>query len=90
MPANTPTSSDVVQPAQPRKSAAGESIINKEAVEARVHEARDRMNTMVERGKERAMELEGDFEHYVQDSPMKSIMIAAGVGLLLGALISRR
>jgi ElaB/YqjD/DUF883 family membrane-anchored ribosome-binding protein len=67
-----------------------ENIINREAVEARVHDARERMNNLVERGRERAMELENNLEHYVQDQPVKSILIAAGVGLLLGAILARR
>ena len=68
----------------------GENIINRDAVEARVQDARERVNNMVERGRERAMEWESNLENFVQDQPVKSILIAAGVGLLLGALLTRR
>ncbi len=40
--------------------------------------------------KERAIELEENLEVYVQDHPIRSMLIAAGVGVVLGALISRR
>ena len=40
--------------------------------------------------KERAIELEENLEVYVQDHPIRSMLIAAGVGVVLGALICRR
>ncbi len=42
------------------------------------------------KGKEKAMELEEGFEGVVQEHPIRSILIAAGVGALIGALICRR
>ena len=42
------------------------------------------------KGKEKAMELEEGFEGMVQEHPIRSILIAAGVGALIGALICRR
>jgi ElaB/YqjD/DUF883 family membrane-anchored ribosome-binding protein len=40
--------------------------------------------------KEKATELCNSVEAYVRQEPMKSVVIAAGVGLLTGLLLSRR
>ncbi len=45
---------------------------------------------VLEREKERAVELEEGFEMYVQDHPIRSMLIAAGVGVFIGALICKR
>jgi len=42
------------------------------------------------KGKEKALELEEGFEGVIQENPIRSILIAAGVGALIGALICRR
>ena len=42
------------------------------------------------RQRERAVEMEEDLEAYVQDHPIRSMLMAAGVGIVIGALISRR
>lgn len=39
---------------------------------------------------ERARDAARDTEHYVRRNPWQAVGIAAGVGLLLGVLISRR
>jgi ElaB/YqjD/DUF883 family membrane-anchored ribosome-binding protein len=45
---------------------------------------------MVTRGRERAQIWGEDVGHYVQDQPVKSLLIAAGIGLCLGAFLTRR
>jgi ElaB/YqjD/DUF883 family membrane-anchored ribosome-binding protein len=40
--------------------------------------------------KEKAAELCNSVEAYVRQEPMKSVVIAAGLGLLTGLLLSRR
>ncbi len=40
--------------------------------------------------RERATELCGTVEDYVRQEPMKSVVIAAGLGLVAGLLLSRR
>lgn len=40
--------------------------------------------------RERARDAARDTEHYVRRNPWQAVGIAAGVGLLLGVLISRR
>jgi ElaB/YqjD/DUF883 family membrane-anchored ribosome-binding protein len=40
--------------------------------------------------KEKAADLYSNVEEYVHNEPMKSVAIAAGLGLIAGLLISRR
>ncbi len=42
-----------------------------------------------ERGRERAREMEQSLEQYIQEKPIRSLLIAAGVGMLLGILWKR-
>jgi ElaB/YqjD/DUF883 family membrane-anchored ribosome-binding protein len=42
-----------------------------------------------EQGRQRAMEYEQSLEQYVHEKPIQSLMIAAGVGMLLGILWKR-
>lgn len=42
-----------------------------------------------ETGRQRAMEWEQSLENYVREQPVKSLLIAAGVGVILGALWKR-
>ena len=55
-------------------------------VNALKNEAQD----LYERGKERAVVLRNDARHYVQDRPLRAVLTAAGVGVLLGLLLARR
>ncbi len=43
-----------------------------------------------QRGLERAHVWGDEVGHYVQDQPVRSLLIAAGIGLVLGAILSRR
>ena len=42
-----------------------------------------------DQGRERAREFEQNLEEYIQEKPIKSILIAAGVGVVLGLLWKR-
>ena len=42
-----------------------------------------------QQGRDRAMEMEQSLEQYVQEKPIQSLLIAAGVGMLLGILWRR-
>ena len=44
---------------------------------------------MVHEGRERVEEMEHSLEQYIADNPIKSVLIAAGLGLLLGKTILR-
>jgi ElaB/YqjD/DUF883 family membrane-anchored ribosome-binding protein len=69
----------------------GEKI---QEVRARAEEslrrAKDRVVEVEEEALRRARELADATEEYVRDNPWQSVGIAAGVGLVLGILISRR
>jgi ElaB/YqjD/DUF883 family membrane-anchored ribosome-binding protein len=43
-----------------------------------------------QRSKERASAVGDQVENYIREKPLKSVLIAAGVGLGLGVLLSRR
>ena len=47
---------------------------------------RDQASQYYDMGRQRAEQIEGDLESYVREQPVKSLLIAAGVGLLLGIL----
>ncbi len=42
-----------------------------------------------QQGRDRATEMEQNLEQYVQEKPIQSLLIAAGVGMLLGVLWKR-
>ena len=42
-----------------------------------------------EQGRQRAMEMEQSLEQYVQEKPIQALLMAAGVGVLLGILWKR-
>ena len=52
-------------------------------------QVRDQATEYYEQGRQRAMEMEQTLEQYVHDKPIQSLMIAAGVGMLLGMLWKR-
>jgi ElaB/YqjD/DUF883 family membrane-anchored ribosome-binding protein len=50
---------------------------------------RDSATDYYQQGKERAQEWEHGLEHYVQEKPLQAVLIAAGVGVILGLLWKR-
>lgn len=65
-----------------------------EHVADRIEHAREKAETLYRRSRERVEAMEGEFEDYVREKPVKSVLIAAGVGaglgLVLGVLLARR
>lgn len=61
-----------------------------DAVQDKVHDLRDLASDKYEASKEKLVELEAKVAATVQAAPVKSVIIAAGVGALLGVLWSRR
>jgi ElaB/YqjD/DUF883 family membrane-anchored ribosome-binding protein len=51
---------------------------------------RDRASGYVKQGREKIGEWEDGLESYIQDKPIRSLLLAAGAGLLLGLLWRRR
>ena len=56
----------------------------------KIDELKGEAQDLYGRGKDRALELRDNVDHYVQDQPMRSVLIAAGVGLCLGLILARR
>ena len=50
---------------------------------------RNQAGEYYEQGRQRAMEMEQNLEQYVQEKPIQALLMAAGVGLLLGILWKR-
>ena len=50
---------------------------------------RDQATNYYEQGRQRATEMEQSLEQYVHEKPLQSLLIAAGVGMLLGVLWKR-
>ncbi|HEX6885329.1 MAG TPA: hypothetical protein VF530_18285 [Planctomycetota bacterium] len=63
-------------------------------IQAGIEEAHHRAENVLRRTKDRAIEMEHELEGYVRERPLKSVLIAAGVGaglgLVLGVLLARR
>jgi ElaB/YqjD/DUF883 family membrane-anchored ribosome-binding protein len=51
---------------------------------------RDRASGYVKQGREKVGEWEDVLESYIQEKPLRSLLLAAGAGLLLGLLWRRR
>ena len=54
------------------------------------HMAEERVSEYYNEGIKKAKSLEGDLEPEIRKNPIRSLAIAAGVGLLLGAMWRRR
>lgn len=75
--------------------------VGREAAQEKLDEARRKAEEVYQQGRQRAEELydrgkrkAGDFEDqivdYIREKPLKSLVIAAGVGMLLGVIFSKR
>jgi ElaB/YqjD/DUF883 family membrane-anchored ribosome-binding protein len=58
--------------------------------EASVRQAKARLEGIEDEALKQARVLAGEAEHYVRGNPWQAVGIAAGVGLVLGLLMSRR
>jgi ElaB/YqjD/DUF883 family membrane-anchored ribosome-binding protein len=72
------------------------TLAGDKAVEAReraaetVRAARERLGTLEQEVVGRARDAARETDRYVRDNPWQSVRIAAGIGLIIGVLISRR
>lgn len=62
----------------------------KETVQDKLHELKERASDSYDDGKQKLHEFEASMARTVRESPMKSVLIAAGVGLVLGVLWRRK
>lgn len=63
--------------------------IAKDAVQDKYHELKDKAAEKLGEGKEKLQAYEENLARRVREAPMKSVLIAAGVGLVLGWLWRR-
>ncbi len=61
----------------------------RDAAREKYDELRETAGEYYEQGRQRAEEWEHSIESYVQEKPLQSLVIAAGVGLLLGLFWKR-
>lgn len=73
-----------------RENIADMGHLAKETVQDKFHELKDRASDRYDEGKKKLHELEDSFVHRIRESPMKSVLIAAVVGLALGVFCRRR
>ena len=72
-------------------SQAGEKIQQaRERAEESVRQAKERLAGLEDEALAHARELANDADKFVRDKPWQAVAIAAGVGLVLGLLLSRR
>jgi len=64
--------------------------ITKEVSREKLQEAKHVAGEYLDKGLDRAAQIEDSVVAYVREKPVKSILIAAGAGALLGFLLSRR
>jgi len=55
-----------------------------------VDESKQRTAEYYQRGKQEAARFEDQVETYIRENPLKSVMIATGLGVVLGMFLSRR
>ena len=58
-------------------------------VQEKLREVREQAGEYYEQGRQRAQEWEYGLDSYIQEKPIQSLLIAAGVGMLLGILWKR-
>jgi len=61
----------------------------RDAAAEKYHQLKEQAGQYYEEGRQRAIEWERGLENYVQERPIKSLLIAAGVGMLIGILWKR-
>jgi ElaB/YqjD/DUF883 family membrane-anchored ribosome-binding protein len=61
----------------------------REAATEKYEQLREQATTYYDQGRQRATEWEQGLESYVQEKPLQAVLMAAGVGVLLGLLWKR-
>jgi ElaB/YqjD/DUF883 family membrane-anchored ribosome-binding protein len=74
---------------QVRDAATGRYNEVRDAASEKLHEVRDKAQKYYDAGRDTAEQWEQSIEGYVQEKPLQAVLIAAGVGLLVGLLWKR-
>lgn len=61
----------------------------RDAAGEKLQDLRDHASEYYQQGRDKAEQWEQSLEDYIQEAPMKSILIAAGVGFLVGMIWKR-
>ena len=61
----------------------------RDQAQQKYNELSDQARDYYEQGRQKAQEWEQGLESYIQEKPLQAVMIAAGVGVLLGLLWKR-
>jgi len=61
----------------------------RDAAQEKYEQLRDQASEYYDQGREAAREWQGNLETYVREQPLKAVLIAAGVGVLLGVIWKR-
>ncbi len=77
-------SSDIKQSLADMGSAA------KQVAQEQYEGVRDTVSTYYDQGRERAMEFEQSLERRIQDRPISSVLVATGIGFLIGLVWMRK
>ena len=64
--------------------------ILRDAAEETLGQVRENATEFYEQGRDKIYGVGGSFEQYVRERPVKSVLIAAGIGLLFGRFWMRR
>lgn len=75
--------------AETRDNLADMAHLAKETVQDKFHDLKDKASEKYGEGKQKVQEFEETVARRVREAPMKSVLIAAGVGLVLGFLWRR-
>ncbi len=64
--------------------------IVRDAAQEKLGQARENATEYLQQGRDTVHGVVGTFEQYVREQPVKSVLIAAGIGLLFGRFWMRR
>jgi ElaB/YqjD/DUF883 family membrane-anchored ribosome-binding protein len=64
--------------------------LTRDASQEKLAKAKEAASEYLEKGKQKVGEVEDSMVRYVREKPIKSVLLAAGAGALLGFLLSRR
>lgn len=64
--------------------------ITKEAATEGLHHVQENMSEYLQKGQKKMMEVEKKVETQIQQYPLRALLIAAGVGLLIGFVVKKR